>query len=107
MIPQSFLVVIPAYNEGRVLSQMAEETVLFLRSHVRQFELILVDDGSRDNTPLVIRTLEERFPEVSSILHRTNLGYGASLQDGFFRCRFEWVFFTDADRKFQIWERPA
>lgn len=99
---RSLSVVVPAYNEVRILPTFVRETVLFLRSHVQQFELILVDDGSQDESPAVMEELKRQFSEVRIHRHSMNLGYGSSLKDGFSLCRFEWIFVTDADRQFQI-----
>ncbi len=100
--PKSLSVVIPAYNEAGNLPRLVDEIVSFLRHHMGSFEIILIDDGSRDDTPAVLENLEERFPEVRRIRHPVNQGYGASLKTGFSACRFDWIFFTDADRQFQI-----
>lgn len=95
-------VVIPAYNEAQSLKLVTEEAARFLRRHVDKFELIIVDDGSTDETPAVIQQLAVRFPELRVICHATNLGYGTSLRDGFAASQHEWVFFTDADHQFRI-----
>ena len=100
--PESLSVVIPSYNEAGNLPRLVHEIVSFLRHHMGSFEIILVDDGSQDDTPKVLENLEERFPEVRRIRHPVNQGYGASLKTGFSACRFDWIFFTDADRQFQI-----
>ncbi len=100
--PVSLSVVVPAYNEANNLGRVVEEIVRFLRQQVERFELIVVDDGSSDETPLVLQRLVAQFPEVRTIRHSTNLGYGASLRDGFASSQFEWLFFTDADHQFRI-----
>ena len=101
-IPVSLSVVVPAYNEANNLGRVVEEIVQFLRQHVERFELIVVDDGSSDETPSVLQRLSARFSEVRTIRHPTNRGYGASLRDGFASSRFAWLFFTDADHQFRI-----
>lgn len=100
--PESLSVVIPAYNEAGNLPCLVREIVSFLRHHMGSFEIILVDDGSQDDTPKILENLKNRFPEIKLIRHPVNYGYGASLKAGFSACRFDWIFFTDADRQFQI-----
>ena len=100
--PVSLSVVIPAYNEAPNLVLVTEEAVRFLRQWVESFELLIVDDGSADETLKVVRQLAARLPEVREVRHTTNLGYGASLRDGFSASQHEWIFFTDADHQFRI-----
>lgn len=100
--PVDLSIVIPACNEARNLESVAEEAVQFLRKSVERFEIVIVDDGSTDDTSAVMARLAVRFPEIRPIHHATNLGYGASLRDGFSACQYGWVFFTDADHQFRI-----
>ena len=74
----SLSVVIPTFNEAGSLRLVAEEMVTSLRRHVELFEVIFVDDGSKDETPSILSGLAQRFPEIRVIRHSANAGYGAS-----------------------------
>ena len=68
----------------------------------RAFEIIIVDDGSRDETPAIADELAAAHPEVRAVHHPTNLGYGAALRSGFAAARFDHLAFTDGDRQFKV-----
>ena len=68
-----------------------------------RFEIIAVDDGSKDRTPGIADALAAANPDVVRVVHHpTNLGYGAALRSGFRAARYELVAFTDGDRQFRV-----
>src|SRR5215211_5067831 len=90
-------VVIPAYNEEKVIAEIACR-VLSVESDLReagvdQLELLIVDDGSRDRTAEVA----SKIPGVNLICHPRNRGYGAALKTGFSQARGQLIGFLDAD----------
>jgi len=93
----------PAHNEEANLEGLVEEALETLPSLADTFEIIAVDDGSRDGTPALADVLAARHPDVvRAVHHPTNLGYGAALRSGFGAARFEIVTFTDGDRQFKV-----
>lgn len=86
-------IVVPCYNEEAVLENCVRS---ILRSAYRSFEVILVDDGSTDQTPAVARALAEASAKVTVIRQR-NAGKGAALNTGIRRARGEVFLFVDAD----------
>lgn len=99
--------VIPAYNEELSISDSVGEVLGGLQSYVREYELLVVDDGSTDRTGKMLRELAEKNRNVRIITHDRNRGYGAALRSGFQHARMEWVLFTDADRQISIAELPT
>jgi glycosyltransferase involved in cell wall biosynthesis len=93
----------PAHNEEANLEALVEEALVALPALAERFEIIAVDDGSRDRTPAIADGLAERYPDVFRVVHHpTNLGYGAALRSGFRASRFGLIAFTDGDRQFKV-----
>ena len=65
------------------------------------WELVLVDDGSRDATPRLVDQLAAARPDVHVVRHAANRGYGAAVRSGLAAARYEWVYLTDGDGQFE------
>ena len=90
-------IVIPAYNEERAIGAVLERVravgPALQEAGFTDWEVIVVDDGSRDRTAEIAAA----YPEVRLIRHPVNRGYGAALKTGFAHARGEWLAFLDAD----------
>ena len=92
----------PAHNEEANLPGLVAEALEALPAMAERFEIVIVDDGSRDATPRLADELAAAHPEVRAVHHPTNLGYGAALRTGFAAARYEVLGFTDGDRQFHV-----
>jgi glycosyltransferase involved in cell wall biosynthesis len=93
----------PAYNETQNIEPLVEEALRELPRLAERFEIICVDDGSRDGTGAIADRLAAAHPDVVRVVHHpTNQGYGAALRSGFGAARYPLVCFTDGDRQFRI-----
>jgi glycosyltransferase involved in cell wall biosynthesis len=93
----------PAHNEAENLEALVDEALTTLPSLADTFEIVVVDDGSRDATPAIVDRLQTTHPDiVRAVHHERNLGYGAALRSGFRAARYELVAFTDGDRQFRV-----
>jgi glycosyltransferase involved in cell wall biosynthesis len=93
----------PAHNEEANVRELVAEALETLPSLAEAFEIIVVDDGSRDATGPIADELAAANPDVvRAVHHPTNLGYGAALLSGFRASRHELVAFTDGDRQFRV-----
>ena len=93
----------PAHDEEANLAGLVEEALAVLPTLAETFEIIAVDDGSRDRTPAIADELAAAHPGiVRAVHHASNQGYGAALRSGFGAARYELVAFTDGDRQFRI-----
>lgn len=98
-------VVLPAYNEELNIEAAVRRALAVLVDVAEQYEVIVVNDGSRDATSEVVRALaQEHYPRVRLLNHLRNQGYGAALRTGFSRAQYGLVFFTDSDNQFDISE---
>jgi glycosyltransferase involved in cell wall biosynthesis len=93
----------PAHNEEANLEALVEEALATLPAIADRFEIIAVDDGSKDRTPAIADELAKRHPDVVRVVHHpTNLGYGAALRSGLRAARYDMIAFTDGDRQFKV-----
>ena len=92
----------PAHNEADNLRGLVEEALATLPSLAETYEIVIVDDGSRDDTPRIADELAAAHAEVRAVHHPTNLGYGAAIRSGFAAARFANIGFTDGDRQFKV-----
>ena len=94
--------VLPAYNEEAGIRQAVVEADDALAALTDDYEILVVDDGSRDATAAVVAEQATVRPRVRLLRHATNRGYGAALRTGFEAARFDLVAFTDADCQFYL-----
>jgi len=93
----------PAHNEEANLEGLVEEALATLPELADTFEIVIVDDGSRDRTGVIADGLAGAHPDViRAVHHPTNQGYGAALRSGFRAARHDHIAFTDGDRQFRV-----
>ena len=104
---ESLSVFFPAYNDAPSLPSLISNTFAVLREHVDDYEVIVVNDGSADNTGEVLAALAEEYrPFLRVITHEQNRGYGGALRSGFAAATKEFVFYTDGDGQYDVLELP-
>jgi glycosyltransferase involved in cell wall biosynthesis len=118
----SISLVLPAYNEAENIEAMVAEAVPALEASIHStrgtlevsdsgeaspnegWEIIVVDDGSADDTAAITRHLMESVPQLRLVQHPVNQGFGAAVFSGFTSAEKDWIFYTDADRQFVMSE---
>jgi glycosyltransferase involved in cell wall biosynthesis len=100
----SISLVLPAYNEADNIEPLIAEAEPALQSVTGDYEIIVVDDGSRDDTAAVTQRVMERNAHVRLVQHPVNRGFGAAVFSGFTAAEKDWIFYTDADRQFVLSE---
>lgn len=101
---RSLTVSMPAFNEAENIPGMVADVLRVVPRLVDEFEIIVVDDGSRDETAVVTQTLAAQHPQLRLVQHEVNRGYGTAVLTGLTHATKELVFFTDADRQFDLAE---
>jgi len=103
----SLSVFFPAYNDAPSLPGLIAKTFAALREHVDDYEVIVVNDGSWDNTGEVLEQLRLQYaPFMRVITHQQNRGYGGALRTGFSSVVKDFVFYTDGDGQYDVSELP-
>lgn len=104
----SLSVFFPAYNDAPSLPGLLEKAFAVLPSLTEDYEVIVVNDGSRDRTAEVLAELQNKYgPRLRVVTHPENRGYGAALRSGFAAAAKELVFYTDGDGQYDPGELPA
>jgi glycosyltransferase involved in cell wall biosynthesis len=96
--------VFPVFDEEDNVGPLLDAAVALGRRLGRHFEIIVVDDGSRDASAARIADAASQHPEIVSVQHAANRGYGAALRSGLRAARGDLVFFSDADLQFDLGE---
>jgi glycosyltransferase involved in cell wall biosynthesis len=100
----SLSVFFPCYNEADNIGRVVKSAVTVLSQLVGQWEIIIVNDGSKDATARVADALAAGDDRIKVVHHQTNLGYGLALRSGFAAATKEYVFYTDGDGQFDMRE---
>ena len=100
----SLAVFFPAYNEQDIIAKTVEGAGKAISQLADDYEIIVVDDGSADDTAKIVEKLAAQDPHVRLVRHERNRGYGAALRTGFASARKELIFFSDADGQFDLQE---
>ncbi|HXG57663.1 MAG TPA: glycosyltransferase family 2 protein [Thermoanaerobaculia bacterium] len=92
--------VIPMFNEEANIEHAIAYAVDALAQHAREYEIVIVDDASTDQSPELVRRAIAGNPRIRLIRHEFNRKLGASLRTGFAAARYELILYMDADLPF-------
>lgn len=96
----SLSIFFPAFNEeGNIVTTIIDSRNAAM-SVAKDYEIIVVNDGSTDRTVEVVLELMRLDSKIKLISHKKNLGYGAAIKTGLKACNLDWIFFTDSDGQF-------
>ena len=94
----------PCYNDAMSIGKMVADVHRGLDGLVDDFEVIVVNDGSRDDSLAVLTRLQDDYPRLRVVDHPENRGYGGALLSGFAASTKDWVFYTDGDAQYDASE---
>ena len=104
----------PAYNDAGTIASLVISSVKIAATLTDDFEVIVINDASQDDTAKILDELARIYPDrVRIVHHRTNRGYGGALRAGFATASKELVFYTDGDGQYDptemtlLWEKMS
>lgn len=100
----SISVFFPAYNDEDTIGDMILTAKHILEKLTDDYEIIVVDDNSPDNSGKIADGFAQKFKEVKVIHHKFNKGYGGALRSGFANAKKELIFYTDGDGQYDVKE---
>jgi len=104
---QSLSVFFPAYNDAPSIPKLLAETFEVLEGRIPDYEVIVVNDGSADNTGEILEQLRQKHvSRLRIVTHAVNRGYGGALRSGFGAATKDFVFYTDGDGQYDVREMP-
>ena len=98
--PPSLSMFFPAYNDGGTIASLVIRAVQVASRLTPDFEVIVINDGSSDDTAAIAEELARTYPQVRVVHHRRNQGYGGALRTGFASARKELIAYTDGDAQY-------
>ena len=110
--PSGLSIFFPAYNDAGTIASLVIRSVQVASTLTGNYEVIVVNDGSKDDTPRILDELSRVYPQhVRIIHHEKNRGYGGALRSGFAAATKEFIFYTDGDAQYdpaemtELWGR--
>ena len=100
MRPKSISVFFPAYNDAGTIPTMIIRALQALPEVSDDYEVIVINDGSTDDTGRVLDEMSRLYPQLRVIHHSQPSGYGGVLRAGFAAAQKEWIFYTDGDAQY-------
>ena len=98
----SLSIFFPCYNESENVGPMIEQAVKVGEEYGADYEVVVVDDGSSDDSAAIVNSWSAKNPRVRLVQHEVNQGYGAALRTGFKNVKKDLVFLTDGDSQFHL-----
>lgn len=100
----SLSIFFPCYNEALNVGTMIDQSVQVGNEYGIDYEVVVVDDGSSDNSSEIVQQYSKKNPRVRLVQHSKNMGYGAALRTGLKSVTKDLVFLTDGDNQFRLFE---
>ena len=100
----SLSIFFPFWNEGKNIENVVNSAIPIAEKVAGEWEILIIDDGSSDNTLEKAEQLAKKNPNIRVITHSPNRGYGAALKEGFENAKYGVIVFTDGDGQFDFSE---
>lgn len=98
----SLSIFFPAFNEEENIKIALDKALKIAPTLSQKFEVIVIDDGSKDKTVEVVERYMSKDKHIRLIKHKSNQGYGAALKTGFYNSRYDYITYMDSDNQFDF-----
>lgn len=92
----------PFWNEDKNIARVVKKAIPVAKKTAEKWEIVIVDDGSSDNTLKIAKELVAKYANLRVVSHAPNRGYGAALKEGLHAARYDVIVFTDGDGQFDF-----
>jgi dolichol-phosphate mannosyltransferase len=92
----------PFWNEEKNVKRVVNDAIKVAKEVADKWEILLIDDGSSDNTLAIAKEVAKSHHNIKVISHTPNRGYGAALREGFMNAQYKYVVFADGDGQFDF-----
>jgi len=100
----SISVFFPCFNDAGSIGLLVKDAYSTLKKITNDFEIIVIEDGSRDESRKILERLAEEIKELKLVIHAKNTGYGGALRSGFAHASKDLIIYTDGDGQYDIKE---
>lgn len=87
----SLSILIPTYNDEQTIEDVVIKAKDMARNVAHKFEIIVLNDGSTNTVPLLLKHLQDKVPELRILTHTHNQGYGAAIKDLYYAGKYQWI----------------
>ena len=95
----------PLFKDRKTVKKMIKKSIQILkRINIKKNEIILVDDGCPEESGLYAKEIARKHKNIKVIFHKKNLGYGAAIKTGIKNCKSDWIFQTDGDAEYDVFD---
>ena len=99
---ENLSIILPTFNEESNIKSVISDVIPHIRKYIKNFEVIVINDGSTDMTLRILNGIKMSYPELKVISRETNKGYGSAIRTGIEFSQKEWIFIMDSDGQFRI-----
>tara|TARA_B100000963_G_C22560924_1_gene641283 strand:+ start:113 stop:784 length:672 start_codon:yes stop_codon:yes gene_type:complete len=94
----------PLYRDKRTVKKMIKDSMNVAKKITKNYEIIMIDDGCPENSGLEAKKFINKNKNIKVIFHKKNLGYGAAVKTGLKNSKSQWIFQTDGDAEYDVYD---